>query len=90
MSFFEIAERACAGEPATAGEGLAVLRSTDDQLLELVAATSRVRRTYFGTQVKSNYPVNLQSGLCPEVLEYSWLPAPDGQRQAETAEVPNV
>lgn len=97
MNIFEIAERACAGEPATAEEALAVLRSTDDQLLELVAATSRVRRQYFGNQVKINYLVNIKSGLCPEdcgycsqrlgsdtdVLKYPWLPAEEARRQAE-------
>ena len=93
--FFDIAERACAGEPATAEEALAVLRSTDDELLELVAATSRVRRRYFGNQVKINYLVNIKSGLCPEdcgycsqrlgsdtdVLKYPWLPADEAQKQ---------
>lgn len=96
-SFFEIAERVSAGEPATADEALAVLRSTDDELLELVAATSQVRRKYFGNQVKINYLVNIKSGLCPEdcgycsqrlgsetdVLKYPWLPAHEAQRQAE-------
>lgn len=96
-SFFEIAERACAGEPATAEEALAVLRSTDDQLLELVAAVSKVRRQYFGNQLKINYLVNIKSGLCPEdcgycsqrlgsdtdVLKYPWLPTDEAQRQAE-------
>src|SRR5690625_2167215 len=74
-----------------------VLRSSDDQLLELVAATSKVRRTFFGNQVKVNYLVNIKSGLCPEdcgycsqrlgsetdVLKYPWLPADEAQRQAE-------
>lgn len=95
--FFKIAERACAGEPATADEALAVLQSSDDELLELVAATSRVRRKYFGNQVKINYLVNIKSGLCPEdcgycsqrlgsetdVLKYPWLPANEAQLQAE-------
>lgn len=97
MRFFEIAERACAGEPVTAEEALAVLRSTDDELMELVAATSRVRRHFFGNKVKINYLVNIKSGLCPEdcgycsqrlgsetdVLKYPWLPAEEAKRQAE-------
>jgi len=95
--FSEIAERACAGHPATADEALAVLQSTDDQLLDLVAATSKVRRQHFGNLVKINYLVNLKSGLCPEdcgycsqrlgsetdVLKYPWLSQADAQRQAE-------
>ncbi len=96
-NFFDIAERSCAGEPATADEALGVLKSTDNELLELVAATSKVRRKYFGNKVKINYLVNIKSGLCPEdcgycsqrlgsdtdVLKYPWLPSKEAQRQAE-------
>ena len=74
---------------ATAEEALMVLRSSDDRLLELVAATFQVRRTFFSNQAKINYLVNIKSGLCPEdcgycsqrlgseteVLKYPWLPA---------------
>lgn len=96
-NFFEIAERACAGAPATAEEGLTILRSSDEALLEVVAATSQVRRKFFGNQVKINDLVNIKSGLCPEdcgycsqrlgseteVLKYPWLTAAEAQRQAE-------
>lgn len=82
---------------ATAEEALMVLRSSDDRLLELVAATFQVRRTFFSNQAKINYLVNIKSGLCPEdcgycsqrlgseteVLKYPSLPAHEAQRQAE-------
>jgi biotin synthase len=66
---------------------LAVLRSGDDVLLDVVAAAARVRRAFFGNRVKLNYLVNMKSGLCGEdchycsqrrgseagVLRYNWL-----------------
>ncbi|HVT67747.1 MAG TPA: biotin synthase BioB [Trebonia sp.] len=68
-------------------EALAVLATTDDELLDVVAAAFRVRRAFFGRRVKLNYLVNIKSGLCPEdcfycsqrvgsaadVLKYTWL-----------------
>ncbi|MEO3752026.1 biotin synthase BioB [Streptomyces sp. B6B3] len=71
----------------TREEALAVLATSDDELLDVVAAAGRVRRQWFGRRVKLNYLVNLKSGLCPEdcsycsqrlgstagVLKYTWL-----------------
>ncbi|MGP3966277.1 biotin synthase BioB [Streptomyces sp. 6N223] len=75
------------GAPPTREEALAVLATSDDDLLEVVAAAGKVRRRWFGRRVKLNYLVNLKSGMCPEdcfycsqrlgskadVLKYSWL-----------------
>jgi biotin synthase len=86
-SFAALAEKALRCEPLTRDEALAVLSSSDDELLDLVAAGSRVRRHYFGKRVKVNFLVNVKSGLCPEdcgycsqrlgstaeILRYSWL-----------------
>lgn len=74
-------------EPPTRDEALAVLATSDDDLLDVVAAAGRVRRHWFGRRVKLNYLVNLKSGLCPEdcgycsqrlgskaeILKYTWL-----------------
>jgi biotin synthase len=82
-----LAEKAQNCELPTRDEALAVLATTDDELLDVVAAASRVRRRFFGRRVKLNYLVNIKSGLCPEdcfycsqragsaadVLKYSWL-----------------
>ena len=68
-------------------EALAVLATSDDELLDVVAAAGKVRRKWFGRRVKLNYLVNLKSGLCPEdcsycsqrlgsqagILKYTWL-----------------
>ncbi|WP_328459933.1 biotin synthase BioB [Streptomyces sp. NBC_00448] len=87
-------------EPPTRDEALAVLATSDDELLDVVAAAGRVRRQWFGRRVKLNYLVNLKSGLCPEdcsycsqrlgsqadILKYTWL-KPDEAVAAATAGV---
>src|SRR2546421_8848401 len=74
-------------ELPTRQEALAVLATSDDDLLEVVNAAGKVRRQWFGNRVKLNYLVNLKSGLCPEdcsycsqrlgseagILKYTWL-----------------
>jgi biotin synthase len=84
-----LAEKALRRELPTRADALAVLRSGDDELLDVVAAAFKVRREFFGRRVKLNYLVNVKSGLCPEdcsycsqragsragVLKYTWLKA---------------
>jgi biotin synthase len=62
-------------------ELLAVLASSDDDLLDVIAAAGRVRRTFFGRRVKLNYLVNMKSGMCPEDCGYC------SQRLGSTAEI---
>ncbi|GAA2740615.1 biotin synthase BioB [Kitasatospora cinereorecta] len=87
-------------ELPTREEALAVLATTDDELLDVVAAAGRVRRQWFGRRVKLNYLVNLKSGLCPEdcnycsqrlgskaeILKYTWL-KPEQAAEAAAAGV---
>ncbi|MER5895570.1 biotin synthase BioB [Streptomyces sp. NPDC001876] len=87
-------------ELPTREEALAVLATSDDELLDVVAAAGKVRRQWFGRRVKLNYLVNLKSGLCPEdcsycsqrlgskaeILKYTWL-KPDEATKAATAGV---
>lgn len=94
-----LVERCLDGGHATAGEALAVLRSGDDELLDVVAAAGRVRRAYFGNRVKLNYLVNLKSGLCGEdcsycsqrrgsqagVLTYNWVKPEEAAEEAARA-----
>ncbi|WP_037761807.1 biotin synthase BioB [Streptomyces sp. FXJ7.023] len=84
----------------TREEALAVLASSDEDLLDVVAAAGKVRRHWFGRRVKLNYLVNLKSGLCPEdcsycsqrlgskaeILKYTWL----GPGQAPAAAAAGV
>jgi biotin synthase len=74
-------------ELPTRDEALAVLATSDEDVLEVVSAAGKVRRQWFGRRVKLNYLVNLKSGLCPEdcsycsqrlgseagILKYTWL-----------------
>ncbi|GAU70487.1 putative biotin synthase [Streptomyces sp. NBRC 110611] len=83
-------------ESPTREEALAVLATSDDELLDVVAAAGKVRRQWFGRRVKLNYLVNLKSGLCPEdcsycsqrlgskagILKYTWLKPDEASRAA--------
>ncbi|WP_030771097.1 biotin synthase BioB [Streptomyces sp. NRRL F-2664] len=83
-------------ELPTREEALAVLATSDDELLDVVAAAGKVRRQWFGRRVKLNYLVNLKSGLCPEdcsycsqrlgstagILKYTWLKPEEASRAA--------
>src|SRR3984893_12746366 len=82
-----LTEKALARQRPTRAEALGVLASTDDELMDVVAAAFKVRLRYFGRRVKLNYLVNIKSGLCPEdcfyfsqrlrsaadLLKYTWL-----------------
>jgi biotin synthase len=92
-----LADKAIDLVPPTREEALAVLSSSDDDLMDVVAAAFRVRRQFFGRRVKLNYLVNIKSGLCPEdcfycsqrvgsgadVLKYSWLKTDEVLASAE-------
>lgn len=99
MTWLEaLADRAIARqEPLTRQEALAILTSSDDELLDLAAAAFKVRGHFFGRRVKLNYLVNIKSGLCPEdcfycsqrntsqaeVLKYTWLKSDEVLKTAE-------
>jgi biotin synthase len=94
-----IMANALRGETVGRDELLAVLASSDDDLLDVIAAAGRVRRRFFGRRVKLNYLVNMKSGLCPEdcgycsqrlgssadILRYSWIDADEAARHAQCA-----
>ena len=82
----DLTRSALAREPISREAAMRVLVG-DDELLDVVAAGSRVRRAFFGHRVKLNTIINLKSGLCPEdcgycsqrlgseseILKYSWV-----------------
>jgi len=96
-TYDELVERILAGADATPQDALTVLRTPDDEVMDLVAAVARLRRAHFGMSVKVNYLVNLRSGLCPEdcgycsqalgstseILRYTWLKEDEALAQAE-------
>jgi biotin synthase len=85
------------GESPTREQALRLLATSDDELLNVVAAGGRVRRHFFGNRVKLNLIINMKSGLCPEdcsycsqrsgskadVLKYNWI---DPVAAAQTAD----
>ena len=95
--FDSLADSILDGGVITEGQAVAMLATSDADLLELVAAGSRLRRTHFGMTIKLNYLVNLKSGLCPEscsycsqalgsaapILKYSWLKTDEAVKQAD-------
>ena len=96
-TYDDLVARILTGEDATPQEALAVLRTPDEEVMDLVAAVSRLRREHFSMTVKVNYLVNLRSGLCPEdcgycsqalgstseILRYTWLKEDEALEQAE-------
>lgn len=70
MNWAQLADRVLQGERITRDEGMAILRSSDDELLALLDATFRVRRKHFGRQVQLYFLKNAKSGLCPEDCGY--------------------
>jgi len=66
----QLADRVLAGEMLTRSEAIEVLQAPDEQLLDLLAATYRVRHRHFGNRVQLYFLMNAKSGLCPEDCNY--------------------
>src|SRR5688572_18132208 len=77
-----VAERVLAGDEVTPGEAVAVLRSADEELLEVLAAAYKLRRRWFGNTVQLYFLMNAKSGLCPEDCHYC------SQSKVATSEIP--
>lgn len=78
----DLAERVLDGHQLTEAEGLSILQSDDDELLDLLAAAFRIRRQYFGKSVQLYFLMNAKSGLCPEDCGYC------SQSKVSDAEIP--
>jgi biotin synthase len=82
MDWNELADRVLAGELIGGDEALVVLKCPDLELLDLLAATYRVRQRYFGNTVQLYFLMNAKSGLCPEDCGYC------SQSRVSEAEIP--
>jgi biotin synthase len=81
-SWQQLADDVLAGETLTTEQALAVLECPDEELLDLLSATYRVRRRWFGNQVQLYFLMNAKSGLCPEDCSYC------SQSKVSEAEIP--
>ncbi len=68
--FQRFADKALQDESLTRDECLAVLQSSDDDLLDLLHAAFRVRSRYFGKTVRLQMLQNAKSGACQEDCHY--------------------
>jgi len=66
MDWNAVADKVLGGEEITREEALAVLQSSDDELLAVLQAAYRVRKEYFGKKVSLHVLKNAKSGACPE------------------------
>jgi len=66
----ELACRVLEGHRLTEEEGLAILRSGDEELLDVLAAAYRVRYRWHGNRVLLSFLVNAKSGRCAEDCAY--------------------
>jgi len=80
--WYDLADRVLEGHRLTAEEGLAILRSGDHELLDLLAAAYRVRHRRFGNRVALNFLINAKSGQCGEDCGYC------SQSRVSKAEIP--
>jgi len=78
----QLAERVLAGHQVDHDEALAILRASDDELLDILAAAYKLRRRWFGNTVQLYFLMNAKSGLCPEDCHYC------SQSKTSTAEIP--
>jgi biotin synthase len=82
IDWSQLAERVLAGHCATEEEALAILRTSDDELLDVLAGAYKLRRRWFGNTVQLYFLMNAKSGLCPEDCHYC------SQAKTSTADIP--
>ncbi len=78
----ELANRVLEGHRLIESEGLAILRSSDEELLDVLAAAYRIRYRWHGNRVHLNFLMNAKSGRCAEDCAYC------SQAGTATAEIP--
>src|SRR5262245_29409664 len=82
LDWSSLADRVLTGHRATAAQALAIMRSHDDELLDILSAAFRIRRRYFGKTVQLYFLMNAKSGLCPEDCHYC------SQSKISTSDIP--
>jgi biotin synthase len=83
LAWQALADRVLGGHRATADEALAILRSGDAELLDVLAAAYSIRRHYFGNRVQLYFLISAKTGLCPEDCGYC------SQSKVSSADIPH-
>lgn len=78
----QLADGVLAGGEISRADALAVLDSTDGEILDVLSAAWRVRQHHFGNTVQLFFLMNAKSGLCPEDCSYC------SQSKVSDAEIP--
>lgn len=81
-NWHQMAEQVLAGQHLHREQALAILRAPDGELLDILAASFRIRKHFFGTKVQLYFLMNAKSGLCPEDCGYC------SQSKVSEAEIP--
>ena len=68
--WLSLASNVLAGQSTTREQALSILRTTDDELLNVIAGAFKIRHYYFGKTVQLYFLMNAKSGLCPEDCNY--------------------
>ncbi len=79
--YADLANRILDGAETSRTEAEAIIEAPEDDLLPILDAAFRIRRTYFGRKVQIHQLVNAKSGLCPEDCNYC------SQSSLSTAEI---
>lgn len=69
-AFQDLADRVLEGIVPSREEGLAILDTPQDKLLDLVNAAYRIRSRYFGNTIRLQMLLNAKSGACQEDCHY--------------------
>ena len=70
MNFTDLANRVLEGIVRPEKRCLGVLQTSNEHLLDLLAAAYRIRRHYFGNTVRLQMLLNAKSGACQEDCHY--------------------
>lgn len=77
-----LAQQVLEGTPLDQQQAMQILTCPDDELLDLMSASFRIRKQHFGKTVQLYFLMNAKSGLCPEDCSYC------SQSKDSTAEIP--
>jgi biotin synthase len=70
VEWLALADEILSGTKISQEEALAILNTSDEEILPLLHGAYRIRHHYYSNKVKLNMIINAKSGLCPENCGY--------------------